>query len=242
MKKAILKDESSFKSRPDNRPEHPEIFPPIKGRPGRTNKSNLHTTIAGPPSPSSSKGGPAQSSECYCGQVIATSAGYVDADGEEHDAEYYYRHCELHDPGKKDYWSIASLGDLMKLTDTTFTKEGRAFWKELRRKSDERNPYIAEMEVVKAEIQKIDDELNFMGVAKEKIHEWNQQNQCNFAAGRNRIPFPEWLVPYRDTVKFHDSRKKLEAKRQALMDKKFEIHIEIVNWRYQISNPKGGTL
>lgn len=202
----------------------------------------LHTTIAGPPFPSSGSGGPAPYSECHCNTVIATSPGYVDEDGEEHDAEYYYRHCELHDPGKKDYWSIASLGDLMKLTDTTFTKEGRAFWKELRRKSDEENPYIAEMERVKAEIQKVDDELNFMGVAKERIKDWNQESQGALARTGKGIPFPEWLEKYRDLEKFYDTRKQLEQKRQALMDRKFDLHTQIVNWRYQISNPEGGTL
>lgn len=181
------------------------------------------------------------SAPCFCGTVIATSPGYVDEDGEEYDAEYYYRHCELHDPEHKNLWAIGSLGDLMKLTNATLTKEGRAYWKELRRKSDEENPYRAEMERVKAEILKIDNELNFMGVAKEKIKDWNQQDQFDRAAGRERTPFPKWLERYRDIEKFHETRKKLEQKRQALMDKKFELHIEIVNYRYGLNSKEGGT-
>lgn len=188
-------------------------------------------------------GSAAPSEPCCCGVVVGTSSGYVDRDGEEHDMEVYYRHCEVHDPDKKDFfWSITSLGDLMKLTNTTLTKEGRAYWKQLRRESDERNPYIAEREHVKAEIRKVDDELNFMGVAKEKIHEWNQQDQCNRAAGRDRVAFPEWLEKYRDLEKFYETRKQLEQKRQSLMDKKFELHIAIVNYRFEVNPTKeGGT-
>lgn len=197
---------------------------------------------AGPfkPEPPSSSEGPA--TFCHCHTVIATSPGYVDEDGEEHDPEYYYRHCERHYPGKTNPWAISSLGDLMKLTGTTLTKEGRAYWKELRRKSDEQNPYIAEMERVKAEIQKVDDELNFMGVAKEKIKDWNQESQGALARTGKGIPFPAWLERYRDLEKFYETKKQLEQKRQMLMDRKFDLHIEIVNWRYQISNPEGGTL
>ena len=193
------------------------------------------------PNPPTSSGG-GSATPCYCGVVIAERQGYIDEDGGEHDMELYYRHCELHDPGKKDYWSISSLGDLMKLTNTTLTKEGRAYWKELHRESDERNPYIAEMECVKAEIRKVDDELNFMGVAKEKMHEWNQQDQINRANNGEGIPLPKWLEKYRDFEKFYERRKALYHRREALYDRKFDLHIAIVNYRFEVNPAKeGGT-
>ncbi len=192
----------------------------------RNNKAGLTLPApreSGSPPDSFSSGGPV--SFCTCNQLIAYDTTYSKITPDSDPQEYYWQ-CPKHQKGKEAPWLINTLSWLIQ-NKHLLTKFGLDMLHKLTGFSDKRNPYLPQIAIIDAELDKIKKDIEWAKFAKEKLEEWNQKDQESRASKGKRIPLPQWLNRY-DAAK----TKKLLDKEYTLSNQKWHLLQQANNFRH----------
>jgi len=192
----------------------------------RENKAGLTLPApreSGSPPDSFGNGGPV--SFCTCNQLIAYDTTYSKITPDSDPQEYYWQ-CPKHQKGKEAPWLINTLSWLIQ-NKHLLTKFGLDMLHKLAGFSDKRNPYLPQIAIIDAELDKIKKDIEWAKFAKEKLEEWNQKDQESRASKGKRIPLPQWLNRY-DAAK----TKKLLDKENTLSNQKWHLLQQANNFRH----------
>lgn len=184
---------------------------------------------SGSPPDSLCEGGPVSFAPlqhfCTCRALLAYDTAYSHVDPDCDPQEYYWK-CPQHQKDKEAPWLIDTLSWLIR-NKHLLTKFGLDMLHKLTELSDKRNPYLPQIAMIDKELNKIKKDLDWAKHAKEKLDEWNQQDQESRASRNKKIPLPQWLNGY-DPAK----TKKLLDKENALSTQKWHLLQQANNFRH----------